>query len=522
MAELKLRHVSGWTENGWKRISDPSTLDIHPFVTVSARQGLFRCDLCGQNVTLTAESSKRRHFRHAANEANKNCPERSLSSSAFKPNLKEHDLPLRIKVQRTGDIAFEIGFIRLPKELYTSFSVSVTAKTHATNRVITSYVYSQERFFTDSTTYLNVGQTPAGSYSIVVEGGNQNYKSFWPNSVPGVNENGSIFEKDTGIIKTFNSNVAVGKAYFLLTNGRLPKSRIPAGFSYKEISKTKGAFTNQFWTLYEIKASNFDSETAEFFQRYSYRLVEKDAVMTPLWPLYKEGPFSILHNNESMYTFITGDGNIDYYPKTNAKALSEGNGKLVWFHSLERQQIMSIGQYKTLAYSYYWKTELNRPAPTPWIDVLDINENPMPSGDNYELPQSNCLLINSPFFGYIERRNNNRLLTKISLTPSTETIIDNLKFGEEIRIIIGLDCVWSATYIKTIDETQIDELEIINMLNSHSRSFIPAPHALKSMAIDFANYPLINAWIREKIKTGKISQPSFRQLQTFHREIIKP
>ena len=520
MSELKLKHVSGWTENGWVHISDPSTLDIHPYVTVSARQGLFRCDLCGQNVTLTSESSKRRHFRHSANEANKNCPERTFSASSYRPNLKEHDLPLRIHLFKDGSIRFELGFLRLPEDWYSNLSVTITLKTPSSNRTIHTYTYNHSRFFINSTTYLDVGSIPTGSFELAIEGGSRNVLQYWPKTVLGIHENGSAFEKENGLLKPFNSNIVVNKPYYFLTCGRLSKYRTPSSITYQELATTAGAIPGQFWTLYSIKASLFDGETAEFFQRYSYRLVEKETEMRPLWPLYREGPFSILHNHESMYMYITGDGAIEYYPRTNSRPFSTSNGKVVWFHSLERQQIMSIGQYKTLAYSYYWKTELNQPAQAVTIDALSIDGEHILSGESHILPRSKTIIISSKYFGYAERWKHNQLENKLPMSPSSKTMIDDIGFGETIKVFVGLDCVWSISYIKESIEIFIDELEIVKQLNSNNRSLIAAPHALKRIAVDFNNYPAIQAWIRKAIKNNEISQQSYRQLQELYRKLI--
>ena len=48
-----LTHVCMWTEHGWKRVTADEVSHLHPGGTVSARSGIFMCELCGQYVTLT-------------------------------------------------------------------------------------------------------------------------------------------------------------------------------------------------------------------------------------------------------------------------------------------------------------------------------------------------------------------------------------------------------------------------------------------------------------------------------------
>lgn len=517
MAELT--HVSGLTsENKWVRMR-AADVDIDKDRTVSARSGLFRCDLCGQPVTLTKQSSaRRRHFRHSPGADDKNCPERSASNSSYSPRLNEHTLPLRISLSGNSEIHFEIGFIRLPEDFYNNLSISISLKAASTGRVIDTFHYNQERFFHDSITYLDVGTVPSGSYELAIDTGSKRIHSYWPPIIPGIDSDASVFEIGSGIMKPFNSDVVVGKEYYFLTNGRL--ANVPQSVHHQKVSSTKGSIPNQFWTLYKIKATSFADEAVHFFLRYSYRLVENDVLMQPIWPLFQEGPFSFLHNYEAMYMYIAGEGGIDYYPKAKSRGFPAGNGKVVWFHSLERQQIMSIGQYKTLAYSYYWKTELNTPASAVTIDALSINGEPIHSGENHILPHAKSILISSQYFGYVEKWKHNRLVNKQSINPSSKTMVDDIGFGEEIKVFVGLDCVWSASFIKEHTEKLIDELEIVIQLDNNKRSLIPAPHALKSIAVGFQNYPIIQAWIRKTIRNNQISQQSYRQLQELYRKLI--
>ena len=48
-----LTHVCMWSDHGWKRITAEQAARLHPGGTISARSGLFMCELCGQYVTLT-------------------------------------------------------------------------------------------------------------------------------------------------------------------------------------------------------------------------------------------------------------------------------------------------------------------------------------------------------------------------------------------------------------------------------------------------------------------------------------
>ncbi len=478
-------------------------VDIDASVTVHAFSGLFQCELCGQKVTLTKQTTKvKRHFRHSKDADEKDCPDRSESDTNPRnySKLDKHNLPLRIVVNNQS-LLFMVGFIRIPEEWYDALSIIITPSSNRAH----SFIYNQERFFKNSITYLSVGDKPSSSYELKIESGNKGIFNYWPREIEGVESSGTFFEQSSGLMKTGNSNIVVGKQYYLLINGHV--TSFPSSVKHSKIDTSLSFGAHSIWHLYSIEPTQFDSEAVEFFLHFSYRLVEKDSHMETLWPLYKKGPFSILHNQEKMYMHITGEGRTDYFPKTNSRSFQTDNGTIVEFDCLGRQQIVSIGQYKTLAYSYYWKTPLDTPSKKPEILVFDISKAPLPPGDNNSLPPANCLVISSKFSGFVERRRNDVINNKLLLSPSSTLTIDNLHYGEEIRVYIGLDCVWSAHFKKeeTKAKESIDEMHIVQQLNHNTRNMVPVPHALKNMALDFYNYPLIESWIQKTISDRVIS-----------------
>lgn len=58
MSSHALTHVCMWSDNGWKRVTAEEAARLHPGGTVSARSGLFMCELCGQYVYLLMVQSK--------------------------------------------------------------------------------------------------------------------------------------------------------------------------------------------------------------------------------------------------------------------------------------------------------------------------------------------------------------------------------------------------------------------------------------------------------------------------------
>lgn len=61
---MPLSHVCVWDADiGYKRISLESACKMYPN-GASAKSGYFVCELCAQNVLLTAPGVNVRHFRH--------------------------------------------------------------------------------------------------------------------------------------------------------------------------------------------------------------------------------------------------------------------------------------------------------------------------------------------------------------------------------------------------------------------------------------------------------------------------
>ena len=146
-----LTHVCMWSENGWKRISAEQAAQLHPGGTVSARSGLFMCELCGQYVTLTDGDIRTRYFKHSAFEKSKDCPERTFGSGyVVVYDENEHELPIRIKDISTSSFGFEIGLIRVPENLLTD-DLRIEIRPEGDN--VTSYIFAKERINVQGLTY---------------------------------------------------------------------------------------------------------------------------------------------------------------------------------------------------------------------------------------------------------------------------------------------------------------------------------------------------------------------------------
>ena len=90
-----LTHVCVWSSKGWTHITPEEVARSHPGGSVSARSGLFMCELCGQYVRFVDGDIQTPHFRHSAYEESKNCPERTFGPGGnYTYVAGEHELSI--------------------------------------------------------------------------------------------------------------------------------------------------------------------------------------------------------------------------------------------------------------------------------------------------------------------------------------------------------------------------------------------------------------------------------------------
>ena len=126
---MALNHVYMWTdEKGWVPITADEAARMHPGGTVSAKSGLFRCELCYQMVTLADGLKKGRFFKHSRGDVDKNCMERSVGSDiSIRPEQKPSTLPMRLSGISSLRFSLEIGFMLSPQLQNATGTLSIQA-----------------------------------------------------------------------------------------------------------------------------------------------------------------------------------------------------------------------------------------------------------------------------------------------------------------------------------------------------------------------------------------------------------
>lgn len=508
-----LTHVCMWTEKGWKKTNAWEASRMHPYGTVSARSGLFMCDLCGQYVTLTNGSIREPYFKHSSNETSKDCPERSFNAyySYSDTQLKQnHDLPLRVKLLDNGKITFELGFMPLPSDVRKKINKAYIKINAVFNKSLSeSFNFSFQRIQEDNITYLQVGGIPAKKYEISLSIDNKEVWNYWSNTVSGIEEDGTLFDGVSMKRIPDDSDVIVGKKYYLIGCVSDYRMRICTGLVSRSIGKTTIRYRT--WSVYEIKATKYCEDTVRLFLDFHARLTDYPIEVIPLWPEYVSSPYRILHRESRLFFYIQGERvRTHLFPASEIRqSVINDTQSLASVNCRERQELLSTGRVRTLNYVYLWKHHLEFKNVTPTIEVVDCNGVVFDEGEYNSLPIRGMLLVKCEYDGTVEVYDNKGFIVrKLSLNAEQQLIIDEIQFGYDICVYVSCDCIWKATFIKVKYEKQLNERELIDKLTRYTgRSEVMVSHAeTAAIAIKLQDYPLLKAWILKQARNGRISK----------------
>lgn len=511
-----LQHVCIWSDNGWKHITASEAAKIHPGGTVSAHSGLFMCELCGQYVHLIQGEYQVPHFRHSSSEKNKDCSERTFGSSYYSSyRAVDYDLPIRIIGIKSDSFQFELGLIKVPDNLSAN-DFCITIKPVGYN--VSTFVYSKERLNADGITYLSIGDIPYTEYTLSYPETNNDLSSYWPKKVNGVDLNGTLFEKNSGRKLPYDADVEVNKEYYLLTNRVLFGTF--SGIKIKEIC-LKRVYGNAFY-LYLVSADELNENAAKFFLRYHYRLTSEPVSMQTIWPPYVQGSYLIKYNQKSIYMLLKGNvEDIKTFPTANSHHfLIDDFNKLYNISCSERQQLISTGRSNVLQYAYFWKEPIDSEVFEPEFSVTDIDENYINDGECTDLPKNKIIRIYTAYDGEAIIIKGGIVFDKIRISAQKEINLDGISYGVQVRLLIGLDCIWDCKFVKDgIENVIVNEEEILKYIQGNGGSMLVLPHSLFNMAVELKHYPKIHQWVLKCVRDGKISEQSFRRLQRIYRKI---
>ncbi|MPM20010.1 hypothetical protein SDC9_66437 [bioreactor metagenome] len=513
-----LTHVHIWDDKDWRLITAKEAALLHPGGTVSARSGLFMCALCHQYVTLTDGQIMDRYFKHSAYEKSKDCPERTFGSS-YSVNYKsgDHNLPIRITSVSSSSFRFEIGMIRAPiSSLSKEFKLRIQPK-GVNNK---AFVFSKERLNFDSITYLSIGEQPYENYTISFLNGFDKLFDFWPKVVKGIDSDGTLFEKSTGKMLNYDSDVEINKEYYLLMRNSLNNIKSKSCMRIQKITQKK--INKDVWNLYSVTCTAYEEVSAKFFLNFHCRLTDHPVSLQPVWPVFVEDSLVVKHNQDSMYILVSGNAtSVHTFPTAAVRSFTfnSSQSKLYEIRCSSRQQLISTGRTQALQYTFFWKEQLVKENSLNEVIITDLTGVDLPCGEINELPLEKTIRIKLPFDGEIIVVQNNREVDKRKVDAVRAVELSNLKYGLTVQIYIGLDCVWQAIFKKKQESNRNDEEILLKQIVHASGVYIPIPHSLRNIMNGMRQYPHIISWIKGCIMEGQIREQAFRRLQEMYRSI---
>ena len=298
---MPLTHVCIWDARiGYRRVSIDEACAMYPYGTVRASSGHFVCELCAENVCLTAPGAYARHFRHDSASQNKECEERQQAYTRTIASLNNHPMPIRIRV--TGNrYILQMGFISPSRgnERPRCSLIKIGGDAHQ------KFEYSFERIEDTGITYLDIGNIPSQKYYLSYEKPSAQLSKFWPSTTPGMNSGGTFFDAASGRMLQTGSKASPGKSYYLLQRAPMYQFEIPFGITMQKITEVRTPILTT-WSLYKLDVHSFTESVARFFLKRSIFLTEKPTVFYPIWPPYVEDPYFLYHRNNELYIYMKG------------------------------------------------------------------------------------------------------------------------------------------------------------------------------------------------------------------------
>lgn len=509
---MSLTHVCMLSKHGWKRVTVEEAVRLFG-ETVSARSGVFMCELCGQSVTLAYGTINEPHFRHSAKEANKDCSERSFNPyfsssgySFFHPI--EHELPLRLRILTSTHFELELG---LPPvhDLHLKNCVNQKIVISSPTNHKKLYTYSLERISDHTTTYLSIGHLPCEEYYITLDPDAPQLTFFWPKKISGISRNGSIFDSVTGKKLPYDADALVSHEYYLLT------AEVPArwihGLDVRLLCQMSVCYTT--WYIYKIVANTLEESTARFFLKYHCRLTDHTIRLTPVWPVYVEIPYGFSLYHDQMTIFFQGNASPSVYPDVFLKidSCESENEKVIFIQRGEGVRLLAVGRNTVLKYRYLYGESLNDSTPIPQITVSDLSGVEIQPGNQTELPQRKTIRIKAPFDGNVLKKCNGVIVERYALQSGKTTEVDRIRLGQSIEIFQGLDLVWNVHYaVSACDETTDDEL--YRQLMACRGELISVSHTLGALTTKMCAYPKTKKWLCCHVRIGKMPQKAYNIL----------
>lgn len=513
MANPTLNHVMKKTSAGWQPTTIAEAEKEYPDCSVSARQHVFMCSLCGQYVTLTYGRKYVRYFKHISEDGREiNCPEYIQTEPEQAISEIIRSVPLRLHYDNENSFRLQLGLPYVPQDILDQCSLrQIIIRNRAENEI---YQYTFERLNEDSITYLNLGEIPSDIYELKID---PQLHKYWPSQIEGISNAGRLFDFSTMKSLSAGAQTVMNKAYLFLTSE--PITGHTGSLVIESIGRSVNG-KNKIWRVYKVIAKQFNSGSDEFFKRLGYILTDTCIHTQVVWPPYLEKSMSVLHDDKEVFVHVSGSNVVKTFLYANEKiryepakfSLPKENERVYELVCSEREQLLCVNRWtQVLEILYFWKKEQHHTRSVPEILVTDSSGIEVNQGILHVLPKDGLLNIHVPYDGVIVLSKEGIIIRKDKVSGGKDNRISKVSWGMKAILTQGMTRAWEAEFIKEEKKISVNETErkVLLQLRSFRGDGISIPHSLGGLYSKLSRYPEIQRWLYTKIREGEMSRRAY-------------
>lgn len=220
-----------------------------------------------------------------------------------------------------------------------------------------------------------------------------------------------------------------------------------------------------------------------------------------------------------MYFYLHGrDAELNLYPSVISPRYTElDNGRLYRIFSSSKEQLLSLGPFGSIGFSYLMKKDLSMEAALPQVQIKSMDGKLMEKDSWSQLPKGNQITVQAPFDGKIVVLRNGYIHEIRRIIAMQELTVDGISYGLEIQIFQNCDLVRSICFQKlqpSIDYVEQDRM-LLEALRNCRGSMVSVPHSIGASAKLMAQLPLSRQWVYQAIRRGKMPVDAKKILRSY-------
>lgn len=484
--------------NGKTKIITAEEASIKYKQTISSKDAKFFCLCCGEQVAFVHRSNEnyKHFFRHSKQFKNDNYCEKRINIIESKSVYEKLGLPLYLK--KTSKLLYELklGLHKAPEmliDLFNNREEFITIKSFEGGKKLVRFDVNNSRVSANETTLLDI--------NFISEKYKINYSSkelkeklemYWGEEVGGLTNYGAIFTLNNGRKLRINDEISFEQEYLMLT----PKN--VKNFSGVSIIEQIGALSiNDSYKVYRFivnKNKYYFNHLYDFFRvNFKLTLIYSPIKKMPLWPptLFNDETYYVLNEKNILFNVESGDEKIDIFAYNGEDTeslpieLIDVKNSFVEFQNPNDKQLITLNEDYIPNHFYIDNYTGEIPEINQEFSLLDINDAPMMFGNHNNLPNNKTIQFKSQNRCKLIIENNYQIRALFKVKNSDGILIENLKYGDKIYLIKGIEKILLMKFVSINYESKIK--------NNYEKIYFH----IKKMETEFVPLPV---WVKRYLK----------------------